>query len=57
MSKVPLVKPLSKAAVGKRLFGILGIFKALTFGLASAIVSVFSNTKEGLTNPNNKGRE
>ncbi len=57
MVKVPLVKPLSKAAVGGRLAGIFSIFKGLSFGLASAIMAVFSNAKDGLMNQNNKGRE
>ncbi len=57
MAKIPLVKPLSKAAVGGRLAGIFSIFKALTFGIASALITVVSNTKDGLINPNNKGRE
>lgn len=57
MAKIPMVKPLSKAAVGGRLTGIFSIFKALTFGIASALITVASNTKDGLINPNNKGRE
>jgi hypothetical protein len=57
MTKLPFVKPLSKAAVGKRISGILGIFQALSFALASAFVSIISNAKDGLTNQNNKGRE
>ena len=57
MTKIPLIKPLSKAAVGKRLNGIFSIFQALSFALASVFVSIVSNAKEGLTNQNNKGRE
>jgi hypothetical protein len=57
MSKIPLVKPLSKVAVGRRLTGIFSIFQALSFALASAFVSVISNAKDGITNQNNKARE
>ena len=57
MSKIPLVKPLSKAAVGNRLAGIFSIFKSLSFALASVFASVVSTAKDGMTNPNNKGRE
>ena len=38
MSKAPLVKPLSKAAVGGRLSFIFSIFKFLSFDLAAFFV-------------------
>ncbi len=57
MGKIPFVKPLSKAAVGSRLAGIFSIFKSITFGLASAFMSLAANTKDGLMNQNKHGRE
>lgn len=57
MSKAPLVKPLSKAAVGSRLSFILSIFKFLTFDLAAFFVSKAAEAKEGLWKSKDNARE
>lgn len=57
MAKAPLVKPLSKAAVGGRLSFILNIFKFLSFDLAAFFVSKAANAKEGLFKSNDTSRE
>lgn len=54
---LPLVKPLSKASVGARLTGILGIFKKIGYPFAVAVTALADNMKDGLLNPNSKGRE
>ncbi len=57
MAKAPLVKPLSKSAVGGRLSFIFSIFKFLSFDLAAFFVSKASEAKEGLFNSKNNSRE
>lgn len=57
MSKAPLVKPLSKAAVGGRLSFIFSIFKFLTFDLAAFFVSKAAEAKEGLWKSKDNSRE
>lgn len=54
---LPFVKPLSKASVGARISGILGIFKSIGYAFALAVTSVGENMKDGFLNMNNKGRE
>ncbi len=57
MAKSPLVKPLSKSAVGGRLSFIFSIFKFLSFDLAAFFVSKASEDKEGLFNSKGNSRE
>lgn len=57
MAKAPLVKPLSKSAIGGRLSFIFSIFKFLSFDLAAFFVSKASEAKEGLFNSKNNSRE
>ncbi len=57
MSKAPLVKPLSKAAVGGRLSFIFSIFKFLSFDLAAFFVSKAAEAKDGLFNSKGNSRE
>ncbi len=57
MAKAPLVKPLSKTAVGGRLSFIFSLFKFLSFDLAAFFVSKSGEAKETLFNSKDNSRE